>query len=73
MKANKFVIKPEKYALIEQVIQPVIELMKVHADIAKVIFEFRSFVQEDPHVQVDKLRTQQILINLIQNAIKFSF
>ena len=30
------------------------------------------YSEKGPYVMIDKLRTQQILINLVQNAIKFS-
>ena len=44
----------------------------MHADIASVVLEFDSELKFDHDVWVDRLRVQQILINLIQNAIKYS-
>jgi len=39
---------------------------------ASVVLEFDSELKFDHDVWVDRLRVQQILINLIQNAIKYS-
>jgi signal transduction histidine kinase len=47
------------------VVDPVIELLKVHAEVASVELQVRYEMQEDPFVSVDKTRTQQILLNLI--------
>lgn len=49
-----------------------IELLKVNADVAQVELKVAQYIEGDVFVKIDKLRTQQILINLIQNAIKYS-
>jgi len=48
-------------------------ILKFTAQASNVVLVFKGFeVGRDRKVLIDKMRTQQILINLIQNAIKFS-
>lgn len=49
-----------------------IDLLSVNAEFSGVKVNFINIDRSDPYVSIDKTRTQQILINLVNNAIKFS-
>ena len=72
LKAGQFFVKRGSYRFNKDVVIPVIEMLTVHADVASIKLEVKNTLIGDPIVSVDKLRVQQLLINLIQNAIKFS-
>jgi signal transduction histidine kinase len=55
-----------------EVANPVIDLLSVNAEFSGVKVNFINIDRSDPYVSIDKTRTQQILINLVNNAIKFS-
>ena len=69
---NKF--KPKLEALsLTKVIESAVHIMKIKAETSEVNLEFEGLLTGDKQVMIDKSRTHQILINLIDNAIKFSF
>lgn len=72
MKANKFTPELSKNYIICEVVKPVIDIFSVQAELQSVCLELVCKLKMDGLVIIDKFRTQQIIINLIQNAIKFS-
>lgn len=68
---NRFVPKLDSLQLAHDVVQPVVELFQATADAQNVKVKFESDIV-DTAQQVDKTRVQQIVINLVSNAIKFS-
>lgn len=58
LSVSQFVLKPSNLALIESVIQPVLEILSVNARFANVTLEFSDFLDCDPVVKIDKIRTQ---------------
>lgn len=65
-------VRLQQQDLIANVIQPVIQMLEVEAksqDLQISLFDNRRNTND---VMIDKIRTQQILMNLIRNSIKFS-
>ena len=58
--------------LVEDVIQPTIMIFEKQLVSQKIKLEFSSKNISHYYAKIDKLRLQQVLINLIQNSIKFS-
>lgn len=58
-----------------EVIKPVLAIFQVQAEelCIKIQFQVEESVSNDPLVSIDKLRVQQIVTNLVQNSIKYSF
>ena len=57
---------------IHNVIETVVNLMHIKAENHGTKIEFEGFRAGDKKVEIDQLRVQQILINLVDNAIKYS-
>lgn len=53
------------------IIKQTVDLLNFQARTKNVEIFYHGFI-DDKQVQIDKMRCQQILINLLQNAIKFS-
>jgi signal transduction histidine kinase len=72
LEQGKFLPKIETVTLIDQVVKPIVDLFKANAAVqnVRIILE-KSELKKDQH-EADKTRIQQILINLMSNAIKFS-
>ena len=62
----------ENCNLVAEVIYPIHSIFKMQAESSKVNLEFINEIATDPYVKVDKTRVQQIMVNLVQNALKFS-
>lgn len=60
------------YKLVDEVILPTIELFRVDSQVHNNKIEFSDHLSTDLTCFVDKQRIQQILINLIQNSLKFA-
>ena len=56
---------------IKKVVKETVDLLKSIADNKHIKLKFDSDLKQE-HFQFDQIRTQQILINLLTNAIKFS-
>ena len=75
---NVFQPQLGKYALVADVIEPITKLFMSQLEPLKLNLKIENKVcseigaVEDPKVRVDKLRIQQILINLLRNSIKFA-
>ena len=72
LKANQFRAKLSQERLMSDIIDPIMDLFDEQAIAHKVQLQLVSENNTNPLLMIDKLRTQQILINLLQNAIKFS-
>ena len=58
--------------LIEGVVKPAIDIFIVQAQTRCFELDLNINLNSERVVQIDKYKTQQVLINLVQNAIKFS-
>lgn len=67
---NMFLPKLEPYSL-NDLVDEVCGMLQPEAEVLGMQFIFYS-LKRDLKVVIDKTRTQQILINLVQNAIKYS-
>ena len=56
---------------VNQIVSETVAMLTPEAHVLGIKIQF-SAMEPDANVAIDKLRTQQILINLIQNSIKFS-
>ena len=72
LKAGQFQPKLAPAFIISEVVKNSCELFKVQAKLRGVSIVLETNGNADRLVMVDKHRTQQILINLLQNALKFS-
>jgi two-component system, OmpR family, phosphate regulon sensor histidine kinase PhoR len=72
LKVNQFQVKLEPHNIIKDVFYPIIDLFTAQLEQKDIKLKFNQLYKLNPHVMIDKNRVQQILINLIQNAIKFS-
>jgi signal transduction histidine kinase len=72
---NMFQAKLEECRLVSEVLKPVIAIFQVQAEELglRLLCAAVESVNQDPLVLIDKLRVQQIVVNLIQNSIKYSF
>jgi signal transduction histidine kinase len=69
---NLFEAAPEKYS-VYSLVQETTDMLSAYSKAQGVFLAVKGFAQkQDVVVAIDKMRTQQILINLIQNAVKFS-
>jgi PAS domain S-box-containing protein len=68
-RSNKMVISPEKIS-IATVLEAAIETVKLQADNMEI--EIKASVQDNLHVHADGNRLQQVMVNLLTNALKFS-
>lgn len=69
---QQFEQKLEKLHLVGDVVQPTADIFVGHIQMQRLSLTVVNNCREDSLLYLDKLRIQQILINLIQNSIKFS-
>ena len=72
LSANQFQPQMDKVRLVQDIIVPSFDIFHVQTEELEVEIVFVNNLKKDPQVYADRLRSQQILINLIQNALKFS-
>jgi two-component system, sensor histidine kinase len=72
LETEHFMLKTERLKLIKDVIHPTVSVFKGQITLQKLKLEITLQDQHDPEVIIDQVRIQQVMINLIQNAIKFS-
>lgn len=73
--ANQFQPNLEEALLIEDVVRPAVDIFVAQARSQNVQIKIKNQLEDlktDQFIRIDKLRIQQILINLVQNSIKFS-
>jgi signal transduction histidine kinase len=62
----------DRHRLIKDIVHPIVNIFKGQIKMQKLKAEVIFRGEDDPYLMIDQLRVQQILINLVQNAIKFS-
>ena len=72
IETKTFSLKLEKFRLLEDVVKPTAKIFAGHITLQRLKLEVVNKCRDDCLLYLDKLRIQQILINLIQNSIKFS-
>jgi len=68
---NKLEPRLAEFSLVSDIVQPIIDIFSASAESQNVKLKLEANIPEI-RVKVDKMRTQQIFINLVSNAIKFS-
>lgn len=69
---RQFSIKLDPHNLVKDVVQPAVRMLEIEAKSKNIKICVHDATRTTSQVLIDKCRTQQILINLIRNSIKFS-
>ena len=69
---DQFEAQIEHFKLFDEVIRPIVELFYLQTKMQSVEIKLSTNLNDDRLVLMDKSRTQQVLINLLKNAIKVS-
>jgi signal transduction histidine kinase len=69
--SQRFQMHPEPARLVQDVVIPTCEIFKGQIYLQNIKFNV-SIPEDNSTIWVDKLRVQQILINLVSNALKFT-
>jgi signal transduction histidine kinase len=68
---NKLEARLAEFSLVSEIVQPIIDIFSATAKSQNVKLKLEADIPEIC-VKIDKMRTQQVFINLVSNAIKFS-
>lgn len=72
LETEHFQLRKDRFRLITDIIHPIVNIFRGQIKMQKLKIEVIYEHEDDPYVIVDQLRVQQIMINLVQNSIKFS-
>lgn len=67
-----FTPKLEPKLLLAEVVKPCTEIFMAQCQLLNLQIVVETKLRDDPCVSIDKIRVQQIIINLVQNSIKYS-
>jgi signal transduction histidine kinase len=69
---NMFQPQLKKWNLIADIVKPAVRMFSVQSEMLNLNLPILHKFKEDPQVVIDKVRIQQIIINLVQNSVKYS-
>lgn len=69
--SGKFNLYKEPLRLVKDVVMPTINTFKGQIAVQRIRFMMAFPEQDEQYVLIDKVRTQQIVVNLLSNALKY--